>query len=174
MHISISTHCLSQTKSVELAAILRRQSEPHNSVETEATPAMHHSIPNQNSIPWHTVIRSKRQGPHESDSDGILIYASMAAENAAKPTHPAPAACGPAFAPKIPPVMQPAVTLLVRSFFARSPSMQHSVPEYSAPTMAKFLAEENDRDPMSLKPRRTCSRHGRLEISWPWGVRGES
>lgn len=107
-------------------------------------------------------------------SDGMRIYASMAALNAAKPAHPAAAACGPAFAPRIPPVIQPAVTLLVRSFFARSPSMQHSVPEYRAPTMPKFFAEDHERAPMSLKPWRSCWRQGRSAIWRPWGVRGES
>lgn len=105
---------------------------------------------------------------HEDDevqSDGMRIYASIAALNAAKPTQPAAAACGPALAPKIPPVMQPAAMPFLMSFFARSPSMQHSVPEKRAPTMPKFFADDHDREPISFKPRRSCSRHGRLESS---------
>jgi len=91
------------------------------------------------------------------------MYASMAALNAAKPPQPRAAACGPvtsyvisvgvldyqriervdspALYAKAPPVIHPAATLLVRSDFARNPSIQHSVPEYIVPINAKFFAE---------------------------------
>jgi hypothetical protein len=51
---------------------------------------------------------------------GIRKYASIAALNAAKPAHPKAAACGPAFAASTPPVIQPAATPFLISFFARS------------------------------------------------------
>lgn len=73
---------------------------------------------------------------------GIRIYASIAALKAANPPHPNAIACGPAFRARIAPVIHPAATLFVRSLFALNPSIQHSVPEYTAPTTMKFLADE--------------------------------
>ena len=105
---------------------------------------------------------------------GILIYASMAAEKAAKPAQPRAAACGPALYAKAPPVRHPAATEFVKSLFARYPSIQHSVPLYMAPISMKFLAELYDRFPMSLKPALICSRVVRVDIAWPWGERGVS
>lgn len=51
------------------------------------------------------------------------------------------------------------------SFFARNPSMQHSVPANIDPTSAKFFPVEYDREPMSLKPRFICSLRGRSAIA---------
>ena len=93
------------------------------------------------------------------------MYVSIAALNAAKPAHPSAAACGPAFAPNAPPVMHPAATPFVTSFFARScilvshsmstrgfashpeksshtPSIPHSVKAKIIPTVPKPLADE--------------------------------
>lgn len=109
--------------------------------------------------------RSNAPSTPRTQSPGILMYESMAALNAAKPAQPTRAACGPAFAPSMPPVMHPAAMPFVRSFFARycsliyqrlsphssfqkrhrgmiiTPSMQHSVPANMAPINPKFFAE---------------------------------
>lgn len=45
-------------------------------------------------------------------SSGMRIYASIAAENTAKPAHPTATACGPAFLARIPPVIHPPATPL--------------------------------------------------------------
>lgn len=55
-----------------------------------------------------------------------------------------------------------------------TPSIKHSVPANIAPIMPKFFAELNDLAPISLKPRRNCSRTGRLASCCPCGVRGVS
>jgi hypothetical protein len=58
-------------------------------------------------------------GSLPTSSAGMRIYASIAAENAAKPAHPSAAACGPPPLAKNPPVKHPAATPFPRSFFAR-------------------------------------------------------
>lgn len=55
-----------------------------------------------------------------------------------------------------------------------TPSITHSVPANMAPIMPKFFAELNDREPISLKPRRNCSRMGKVASCWPCGVSGVS
>ena len=124
----------------------------------------------------HARIQKQRLNPIPSPQSlsGIRMYASIAVLKAAKPTHPSAAALGPALYARIPPVTHPALTLLYRSLFALYPSIQHSVPAYSAPMVAKFLALERDLEPMSRRPRRTCSRTGREVIAWPCGERGVS
>jgi hypothetical protein len=94
-------------------------------------------------------------------SSGILIYASIAAENTAKPAHPTTTACGPAFLARIPPVRHPPATPLYKSFLARKPSMAHSVPENMAPTLAKFLPLDLEDWYMSRRPALSCWRMGR-------------
>jgi hypothetical protein len=99
-------------------------------------------------VPHHNI---KSCPPHPTyaiglllSSSGILIYASIAALNTAKPAHPTTTACGPAFLAKIPPVIHPPATPLYKSFFARRPSIAHSVPLKIAPTLAKFFPEDLD------------------------------
>jgi hypothetical protein len=58
-------------------------------------------------------------GSLPTSSAGMRIYASIAAENAAKPAHPSAAACGPPPLARKPPVKHPAATPFPRSFFAR-------------------------------------------------------
>lgn len=111
----------------------------------------------------------------------------MAALKAAKPAQPTAAAWGPALLASIPPVIQPAATPFLMSFFARyyidvkiseapagfkqsmmtTPSMQHSVPAKIAPTSPKFFAELKDLVPISLNPLRSCSRVERWAICCP-------
>lgn len=107
-------------------------------------------------------------------SPGCLIYASMAVLKAANPPQPNAAAEGPALKPSMPPVKHPATMLFVRSFFALSPSTQHSVPEYKAPIIAKFFADEYALDPISFNPVLNCCFHGREVSACPWGDRGVS
>jgi hypothetical protein len=104
-------------------------------------------------------------GPSTQSDSGLRIYASIAALNAANPPQPSAAACGPALNANAPPVIHPATTLFVRSFFALSPSIAHSVPLYAAPMIMKFFAEEYDLDPISFNPLRSWSRTVSLAIS---------
>jgi hypothetical protein len=92
---------------------------------------------------------------------------SIAAENAANAIPPPTAARGPEFLANTAPEMKPAETAFVRSFFARNwapgqvgltylrmiltPSIQHSTPEYSAPTLANPLPERHIPRPVLLK-----------------------
>lgn len=92
------------------------------------------------------------------------MYASIAAENAANPTHPTATACGPALRANTPPVIHPPATPLYKSFFARSPSIAHSVPEKMAPTLAKFFPDETDERYMSRRPCLSCCFSGRSEM----------
>ena len=47
------------------------------------------------------------------------------------------AVCGPVFRARMPPAKKPPATGFTMSFFARKLSMQHSMPEYRAPTFPK-------------------------------------
>jgi hypothetical protein len=91
---------------------------------------------------------------------GLRIQASIAALKAAKPAQPSAAPDGPPDRPRMAPVTHPAATPLVMSFLARSPSIPHSMPENSAPTVAKPLALLHDRRPISRKPCASCCRSG--------------
>lgn len=172
----------------------------HNAVpkccNVDSTPVERENPRRYRQKQYFLVCRTPRPGFQSNQvSDGILMYESIAALKAAKPAQPIAAACGPALAPRRPPVMHPAAMPFFRSFFARyfrhvickqqfafwytsegklTPSMQHSVPANIAPTKPKFFAELKDRAPMSLKPLRSCSRTGRLANCCPWGVRGVS
>jgi hypothetical protein len=92
----------------------------------------------------------------------------MAAENAANARPPPKAALGPEFRASIPPATNPAATEFVISFLARyycqyksrlmttvefalTPSITHSVPAKSAPTLPKPLPLLHIPFPMSLK-----------------------
>ena len=105
---------------------------------------------------------------------GILKYHSIAALKPANPTHPNPAACGPALAASSPPVTHPAAIPFFASFLALNPSIQHSVPANMAPTMLKLRAELSERVPMSRRPWRICCRMGRSAMAREAGVRAES
>lgn len=117
-----------------------------------------HSLFNQVSRfhPLTTVIRK--------EEEKLTIYASIAAENTAKPAHPTAAACGPAPLANTPPVMHPPATPFQMSFLARSPSIAHSVPLKTAPTFAKFLPDDLDDWYMSRRPCLSCWRKGRSVI----------
>jgi len=108
-------------------------------------------------------------------SSGIRIYTSIAALKAAKPAQPTATACGPAFLARIPPVIHPPQSPLYKSFFARKPSIAHSVPENMAPILAKFLPDEMDDRYMSRRPSLSCWRIGRsvmgIAVVDPVGVR---
>ena len=95
---------------------------------------------------------------------GLTIYASIAAENTAKPAQPTTTACGPAFLASTPPVIHPPATPLYKSFFARRPSIAHSVPLNIAPTLAKFFPLLIDERYMSRSPCLSCCLRGRSEM----------
>lgn len=110
-------------------------------------------------------------------SDSILMYESIAALNAAKPAQPTAIACGPPPFARNAPVMHPAATPLLSSFFALKPSITHSVPANSAPMYPKFFAELNEALPISLNPILSCSFNGiegMLPVPTPPGIPEES
>lgn len=112
--------------------------------------------------------RDKTASHQFYSSLGCLMYASIAALNAANAAQPPTTACGPAFLARMPPVRHPAAMPLTRSFFARRPSMPHSIPENRPPTLPKFFAMLQDRVPMSLKPILSCWRRGsEVTAGWP-------
>ncbi|KAF8706729.1 hypothetical protein RHS03_04734, partial [Rhizoctonia solani] len=92
---------------------------------------------------------------------------SIAAEKAANAIPPPKAARGPEFLANTAPEMKPAETAFVKSFFARNwshgqvgsmylrmvltPSIQHSTPEYNAPTLANPLPDRHIPRPVLLK-----------------------
>lgn len=70
--------------------------------------------------------------------------------------------------PRVPrkhtPVIHPPATPFHRSFFARSPSIAHSVPLKMAPTLAKFLPLDTELRYMSRSPCFSCCFSGRSEM----------
>lgn len=121
-----------------------------------------------------SVERHGVKGYDTQSDSGCLIYQSIPVLNAAKPPPPSNIACGPALLANIAPASIPAPALLYRSFFALKLSMTHSQELKSRPILPKFFADDQDRAPMSLKPRLSCSFIGSFDSSAPCGVRGVS